>query len=154
MENKVNGAIELCAVRLGQLNNYLGNSSFNRNSCAWMSGLNVIDLARWRELNLTQTFRKLVKELKSEGGLPEAAASRASLLTFQDQIYALDDKWVQSGLGHDYGLDVRKFGNSAVLHYNGNMKPWLELGIPKYRGLWVKFLNREDQFLSECNVNP
>ncbi|KAJ8423951.1 hypothetical protein Cgig2_008819 [Carnegiea gigantea] len=65
--------------------------------------------------------------LKSGGGLPEAAASSATLLTFQDQVYALDHKWVQSGLGHDYGLDIQEIRNSAVLHYNGNMKPWLEL---------------------------
>lgn len=154
MGGKVNGAVELCAVRLGQLNNYLGRSNFDRKSCAWMSGLNILDLARWRELNLTGTFRKLVQELKSGAGLPEVAASSATLLTFQDQVYALDHKWVQSGLGHDYGLDIQEIRNSAVLHYNGNMKPWLELGIPKYRSLWVKFLNREDQFLSECNVIP
>lgn len=154
MGGKVNGAVELCAVRLGQLNNYLGRSNFDRKSCAWMSGLNILDLARWRELNLTGTFRKFVQELKSGAGLPEVAASSATLLTFQDQVYALDHKWVQSGLGHDYGLDIQEIRNSAVLHYNGNMKPWLELGIPKYRSLWVKFLNREDQFLSECNVIP
>lgn len=154
MGGKVNGAVELCAVRLGQLSNYLGRSNFNKNSCAWMSGLNILDLARWRELDLTGTFRKLVQELNSGAGLPEAAASSATLLTFQDQVYALDHKWVQSGLGHDYGLGIQEIRNSAVLHYNGNMKPWLELGIPKYRSLWVKFLNREDQCLSECNVIP
>lgn len=89
-----------------------------------------------------------------EGRLHEAAASRASLLTFQDLVYPLDDTWVLSGLGHEYGLDIHSVKDFAVLHYNGNMKPWLELGIPKYRSLWLKFLNREDQFLSDCNVIP
>lgn len=154
MGSKVNGGVELCAVKLGQLNNYLGRNSFKRNSCAWMSGLNVIDLSRWRELNLTGTFRRLVQELKLEDRQYEAAASSAGLLTFQDLVYALDDMWVLSGLGHDYGLDVQAIRNSAVLHFNGNMKPWLELGIPKYRSFWAKFLNRDDQFLSECNVIP
>lgn len=154
MGKMVNGAAELCAVRLGQLDNYLGKTKFNRNSCAWMSGLNVIDLARWRELNLTGTFRRTVQELTMEGRLQEATASRASLLTFQDLVYALDDKWVLSGLGHNYGLDLQSIKNFVVLHYNGNMKPWLELGIPKYRSSWVKFLNREDPFLNACNVIP
>ncbi|KAK9723809.1 hypothetical protein RND81_05G026900 [Saponaria officinalis] len=154
MGKKVNGAVEMCAVRLGHLNNYLGRNSFNSNSCAWMSGLNVIDLARWRELNLSGTFRKLVHEFETEGTQFEAAASRASLLTFQDLVYALDDSWILSGLGHDYGLGSRAIKNAAALHYNGNMKPWLELGIPKYKSLWAKFLNREDQYLSECNVSP
>lgn len=84
----------------------------------------------------------------------ESIALRASLLTFQDQIYALDSELALSGLGHDYGLDVEAVKKAAVLHYNGNMKPWLELGIPRYRLYWKKYLNQEDRFLSECNVNP
>ncbi|XP_074276966.1 putative galacturonosyltransferase 7 isoform X2 [Silene latifolia] len=154
MERKVNGAVEMCAVRLGQLSNYLGKNNFNSKSCAWMSGLNVIDLARWRELHLTETFRKLVHELEAEGTQYEAAASRASLLTFQDHVHALDDSWVLSGLGHDYELSVQAIKKAKTLHYNGNMKPWLELGIPKYKSLWLRYLNREDLYLSACNVNP
>lgn len=75
------------------------------------------------------------------------------MLTFQDQIYALGNVWALSGMGHDYGLDVHDIKNAAVLHYNGIMKPWLELGIPKYRRYWRSFLNRDDNFLGECNVN-
>ncbi|KAH9604674.1 hypothetical protein KSS87_003825 [Heliosperma pusillum] len=153
MGRNVNGAVEMCTVQLGQLSNYLGRNSFNSSSCVWMSGVNVIDLAKWRELNLTETFRKFVKEFDIEGTHYEAAASRASLLTFQDLVYALDDSWVLSGLGHNYGLGSQAIRNAAVLHYNGNMKPWLEIGIPKYKSFWVKFMNGEDQFLSECNVS-
>lgn len=86
--------------------------------------------------------------------MKEESALLASLLTFQDLIYALDGAWVVSGLGHDYGLDIQGIKKAAVLHYNGNMKPWLDLGIPKYKVYWKKFLNQENQFLSECNVNP
>ncbi|KAL9238851.1 hypothetical protein vseg_013223 [Gypsophila vaccaria] len=154
MGRKVNGAVEMCAVRLGQLSNYLGRNSFNNDSCTWMSGLNVIDLARWRELELSKTFRKLDQVLEAEGREHEATASRASLLTFQDLLYALDDSWVLSGLGHDYDLDGQAIRKAAVLHYNGNMKPWLDLGIRKYKSIWVKFLNREDKLLSKCNVSP
>ncbi|KAL9236074.1 hypothetical protein vseg_010781 [Gypsophila vaccaria] len=154
MGRNVNGAVEICDVRLGQLSKYLGRNRYNSSSCVWRSGLNVINLARWRELNLSETFRKLLHELEVEGTQYEAAASRASLLTFQDLVYDLDDSWVLSGLGHNYDLDVHAINSVAALHYNGNMKPFLELGIPKYQSLWVKFLNREDQFLSECNVSP
>lgn len=153
LEGKVNGAIQHCAVTLGQLNNYLGKSSFNKKSCAWMSGLNVVDLAKWRELDLTGKFRRLVQELNAEGTAFGAVASRASLLTFRDLVYALDGKYVMSGLGHDYGLDLQAIRKAAVLHYNGNMKPWLELRIPRYKGFWAKYIDREDQFLSECNVS-
>ncbi|XP_028763846.1 probable galacturonosyltransferase 7 [Neltuma alba] len=152
MGGKVNGAVPFCSVKLGQLKSYLGEKGFNQNSCAWMSGLNVIDLVRWRELGLTQTYRRLMKELSSREGSMEAIVWRASLLSFEAKVYPLDGSWVLSGLGHDYMLDTQDIKRAAVLHYNGNMKPWLDMGIPKYRSYWKKFLNIEDQFLSECNV--
>ncbi|XP_044473467.1 probable galacturonosyltransferase 7 isoform X2 [Mangifera indica] len=153
MGGKVNGAVQFCSVTLGLLKSYLGEKNFNKNSCAWMSGLNLVDLARWRELDLTKTYRKMAREVSLEEESIEAAALPASLLTFQDLIYALDGVGALSGLGHDYGLDVQTIKQAAVLHYNGNMKPWLELGIPRYKQYWKKFLNPEDQFLSECNVH-
>ncbi|MBA0798283.1 hypothetical protein Gohar_008889 [Gossypium harknessii] len=150
MGGKVTGAIEICSVKMDQLQSYLGEHSFQRHSCSWMSGVNVIDLARWRDLDISETYWKLVKEQVS---MKEGSALLATLLTFQDQIYALDRVWVLSGLGHDYGLDIEGIKKAAVLHYNGNMKPWLDLGIPKYKEYWKKFLNHEDQYLSDCNVN-
>ncbi|KAJ6993208.1 probable galacturonosyltransferase 7 [Populus alba] len=154
MGGKVNGALQLCSVRLGQLRTFLGKGSFDENSCAWMSGLNVIDLARWRELDLTKTYWKLGQEVSKGTGSTEAVALSTSLLTFQDLVYPLDGVWALSGLGHDYGIDVQAIKKAAVLHFNGQMKPWLELGIPKYKQYWKRFLNRDDLFLGECNVNP
>ena len=49
------------------------------------------------------------------------------------------------------GADAIK--NAAVLHYNGNMKPWLDLGIQKYKNYWKKFLTQGERFMDECNVN-
>nr|KYP42392.1 Glycosyltransferase QUASIMODO1 [Cajanus cajan] len=151
--DKVNGAVQFCSVKLGQLRSYLGERGFDHNSCAWMSGLNIIDLVRWRELGLTQTYKKLIKELTMQGGSVKADAWQASLLTFENKIYPLNESWVVSGLGHDYRIDTQPIKTAAVLHYNGKMKPWLDLGIPQYKSYWKKFLNKEDQLLSECNVN-
>ncbi|XP_022855262.1 probable galacturonosyltransferase 7 isoform X3 [Olea europaea var. sylvestris] len=63
MGGKVIGAVQFCAVKLGQLKNYLPRYSFSENSCAWISGVNIIDLSRWREHNLTETFQRLVQEM-------------------------------------------------------------------------------------------
>lgn len=60
MVDKVNGVMLLCTVRLVQLQNYLGQNSFDERSCAGMSGLNTIDLDRWRKLDLTKIFQSLV----------------------------------------------------------------------------------------------
>lgn len=154
MEGKVVGAMQYCKVRLGQLKNYLGESSFDGNSCAWMSGLNIVDLVRWREEDVTGTYRRLLKEQKSMGdALSKTVALRTSLLSLENLVYGLDAKWALSGLGHDYGLDNNSIKRAAVLHYNGNMKPWLDMGIPRYRGYWKKFVSRGDQFLMDCNIN-
>ncbi|KAL0710948.1 hypothetical protein Bca4012_017926 [Brassica carinata] len=153
MEGKVNGAVKACSVRLGQLKSLKGGG-FDTNACLWMSGLNVIDLARWRELGVSETYQKFYKQMSGGGESREAVALQASLLTFQDKVYALDDKWALSGLGYDYYINTQTIKNAATLHFNGNMKPWLELGIPQYKSYWRKHLNREDRFLSDCNVNP
>ncbi|CAI9761920.1 unnamed protein product [Fraxinus pennsylvanica] len=133
MGGKVNGAVQFCAVKLGQLKKYLPRNSISENSCAWMSGVNIIDLSRWREHNLTETFQRLVQEMSTEEGLSETTALSASMLTFQGLVYVLDDSWMLSGLGLNYGHDEEALRTAAVLHFNGNMKPWLELGIPKYK---------------------
>lgn len=155
LEGKVNGALQFCEVRLAQLKNYLGENISDGNSCAWMSGVNIVDLARWRQLDLTGTFHRLLQEHLNRGEESfQAASVRATLLAFQDLVHPLDDTWMLSGLGHDYGLNIEAVKKAGVLHFNGNMKPWIDMGIPKYRGYWKRFLIRENQFLSDCNVNP
>ncbi|CAN8284855.1 unnamed protein product [Cochlearia groenlandica] len=153
LEGKVNGAVMSCFVRLGQIKS-LNRGKFDSNACLWMSGLNVIDLARWRELRVSETYQKFYKEMSNGDDSREAIALQASLLTFQDKVHSLDDEWSLSGLGYDYNIETQSITKAAVLHYNGNMKPWLELGIAKYKSYWRKHLNREDGFLSDCNVNP
>jgi len=77
-----------------------------------------------------------------------------SLLLFQHLLYPLDERLTLSGLGYDYGIKEEVVQSSASLHYNGNMKPWLELGIPDYRKYWKRFLTRDERFMDECNVSP
>lgn len=63
MDGKVNGAVQFCKLSLGQLKHYLGKNSFDGNSCVWMSGLNIIDLVRWREQDVTKTYQRLEQEV-------------------------------------------------------------------------------------------
>ncbi|KAJ0650969.1 putative polygalacturonate 4-alpha-galacturonosyltransferase [Helianthus annuus] len=148
MNEKVIGAVQFCMVKLGAIKDYLGKEKYDANSCTWMSGMNVIDLVRWREKDVTRTYQGLVQRRLTETTLG------ATMLTFQGLLFALDDTWVLSGLGHNYSIPNAAINKAAVLHFNGNMKPWLDLGIPSYKIHWRKFLNKENRFLTDCNVNP
>ncbi|KAK6943274.1 Glycosyl transferase, family 8 [Dillenia turbinata] len=154
MEGKVNGAVEVCPLRLGLLKSYLGDENFEDYSCVWMSGLNIIDLVRWREQDLSSTYQRLSqKQLGSRERVVGPGTLHASLLAFQNLVCPIDGTWALSGLGHDYGVDEQKIKEAAVLHYNGQMKPWLEIGIPRYKSHWKRYLNNDDLYLGQCNVN-
>ncbi|KAK1412481.1 hypothetical protein QVD17_33766 [Tagetes erecta] len=149
MNEKVIGAVHFCAVKFGAIKSYLGKENYDGNSCSWMSGLNIIDLVRWRERDVTRIYQNLAQQR-----LTETTTLGATMLTFKDLLVALDDTWMLSGLGHNYGITNEAINKAAVLHFNGNMKPWLELGISNYKKHWRKFLNPENRFLTDCNVNP
>lgn len=155
LEGKVNGAVKFCEVKLGQLRAYLGRNIYDADSCAWMSGFNILDLEKWREHNVTGLYLQLLQKFQTRSEASwRAAALPISLLAFQNLIHPLDDKWTLSGLGHDFGINAEAISNAVSLHYNGNMKPWLELGILKYKKYWKKFLSKEERFMDECNVSP
>lgn len=63
LEGKVIGATEFCGVKLGQLKSYLSTSGYDVNSCAWMSGLNIIDLDKWREHNITGSYQRFLHQV-------------------------------------------------------------------------------------------
>ncbi|KAK4481244.1 hypothetical protein RD792_012127 [Penstemon davidsonii] len=153
MGGKVNGAVQFCALKLFHLKNYMSSSGIDYNSCAWTSGVNLIDLSRWRTRNLTEKYQRLVQEMSRDDGLSETTTLSASLVTFQGLVYDLEESWILSGLGHNYGMDLEALKTAAVLHFDGSMKPWLDLGIPMYKSFWKKFLNQQNQFLNDCNIN-
>ncbi|AQL06908.1 Probable galacturonosyltransferase 7 isoform 2 [Zea mays] len=156
MGDKVHGAVRFCGLKLGQLRNLLGRTMYDQQSCAWMSGVNVIDLEKWRDHNVTENYLQLLRKFGNNGDEASLRSSALpiSLLLFQHLLYPLDERLTLSGLGYDYGIKEKLVQSSASLHYNGNMKPWLELGIPDYRKYWKRFLTRDERFMDECNVSP
>ncbi|KAH0465696.1 hypothetical protein IEQ34_005799 [Dendrobium chrysotoxum] len=154
MEGKVVGAVESCGMTLDHLKAYMPRNKYDPDSCVWMSGLNVVDLAKWREHNVTGIYNKFIWKMKitSEASW-RASMLPASLLAFQNLVYPLGSSWTLSGLGYDYRISAAAVKDAATLHYNGNMKPWLELGIPIYKRHWKKFLKKGDRFMNDCNVN-
>ncbi|KAG0466435.1 hypothetical protein HPP92_018015 [Vanilla planifolia] len=71
-----------------------------------MSGLNIIDLEKWREHNLTDIYQKLLHKFHNGSESTwRTATLPTSLVTFQGHIFPLDSSLVISGLGHNYGID-------------------------------------------------
>jgi alpha-1,4-galacturonosyltransferase len=77
-----------------------------------------------------------------------------TILALQGQVHMLEDSWMQSGLGHDFAIPDGAIKNAATLHYNGNMKPWLDMGIPEYKDYWRRYVTYTERFMDECNVHP
>ncbi|KAF8707032.1 hypothetical protein HU200_030480 [Digitaria exilis] len=63
MDGKVIGAIQFCGVTLGQLRSYIAEHSFNSDACVWLSGLNVIELEKWRDLRVTSMYDQSLQKL-------------------------------------------------------------------------------------------
>ncbi|CAA7398280.1 unnamed protein product [Spirodela intermedia] len=156
LKGKVIGAVEYCGMRLSHLKGMHGETNYNKDTCVWMSGLNVIDLDKWRELNLTGTYTQLLHEnlnLREKTATSwRDAVLPTAMLTFQGLVHPLNSSWVLSGLGASYEVNTEGVQSAAVLHYNGNMKPWLELGVQNYKTYWKRFLIRGDPFMADCNL--
>ena len=68
MGDKVNGAVEFCGLKLGEMKNVLGKTAYDPKSCAWMSGVNLINLDKWREHNVTENYLLLMKKVSTVPG--------------------------------------------------------------------------------------
>ncbi|KAL9668358.1 hypothetical protein QQ045_002738 [Rhodiola kirilowii] len=65
------------------------------------------------------------------------------LITFYGLTHPLEKSWHVLGLGYNPSIDKSEIEKAAVVHYNGNMKPWLEIAMTKY----IKF---DHPYLRNC----
>ncbi|ONM23083.1 Polygalacturonate 4-alpha-galacturonosyltransferase [Zea mays] len=74
------------------------------------------------------------------------------LLTFYKLTHPLDKSWHVLGLGYNPSVDRSEIDSAAVVHYNGNMKPWLELAMTKYRPYWTRYIKYDHPYIRGCNL--
>lgn len=74
------------------------------------------------------------------------------LITFYNLTYPLDRSWHVLGLGYDPALNETEIEHAAVIHFNGNYKPWLDLAIPKYKKRWSEFVMLDNPYLQRCKL--
>lgn len=75
------------------------------------------------------------------------------LITFYGLTHPLEKSWHVLGLGYNPSVDRSEIENAAVIHYNGNMKPWLELAMTKYRSYWSKYIKYDHPYIRNCKLS-
>ncbi|XP_020259014.1 probable galacturonosyltransferase 6, partial [Asparagus officinalis] len=160
MKGKVLGVVETCGKgdashRLDMLVDFseptIANN-FDAEACLWAFGMNIFDLHEWRRRGLTRVYNKWLQLVRKEQSW-KAGSLPLGQLTFYNHTLAFDRRWHLVGLGQDSGIDGKEIERAAVIHYNGYMKPWLEIGIQRFRGYWNNFLNYDQPYLQQCNIH-
>lgn len=151
----VNGAVETCLESFHRYYKYLNfsnpiiSSNIDPQACGWAFGMNIFDLVAWRKANVTGRYRFWL-EMNSDQTIWRSGTLPAGLLAFYGLTEPLDRRWHVLGLGHDVNIDTRLIESAAVIHFNGNLKPWLEIGLSMYKPMWERYLNRSHPYLQEC----
>lgn len=159
LKGNVNGAVETCGESFHRFDRYLNFSNplisknFDAHACGWAYGMNIFDLKEWKKQNITEVYHGWQK-LNHDRQLWKLGTLPPGLITFWKRTYPLDRSWHVLGLGYNPSVNQKQIDRAAVIHYNGNMKPWLEIGIPKYRNYWAKFVDYDQMYMRECNINP
>ncbi|GJR74290.1 probable galacturonosyltransferase 4 [Tanacetum coccineum] len=159
LKGKVNGAVETCGENFHRFDRYLNFSNpiiaknFDPRACGWAYGMNVFDLEEWKKQNITDVYHSW-QNLNHERQLWKLGTLPPGLITFWKRVYPLDRSWHVLGLGYNPSVGQREIERAAVIHYNGNLKPWLEIGIPKFRGYWNKYVDYDQAYMRDCNMSP
>ncbi|XP_074280391.1 putative galacturonosyltransferase 4 [Silene latifolia] len=159
LKGNVNGAVENCGETFHRFDRYLNFSNplisktFDPHACGWAYGMNIFDLEEWKRQNITEVYHTWQK-LNHDRQLWKLGTLPPGLITFWKRTHPLDRSWHVLGLGYNPNVNSRDIEKAAVIHYNGNMKPWLEIAISKFRHYWSKYVDYDHLYLRECNINP
>ncbi|XP_020593194.1 probable galacturonosyltransferase 10 [Phalaenopsis equestris] len=157
LSGNVMGAVETCMETFHRFHKYLNFShpliraNFDPDACGWAFGMNVIDLMEWRRRNVTGIYHYW-QERNADHTLWKLGTLPPGLLSFYGLVQTLDPKWHVLGLGYT-NVHPSLITEGAVLHYNGNMKPWLKIGMEKYKGLWDMYVDYSHPLLQHCFVH-
>ncbi|KAG8043200.1 hypothetical protein GUJ93_ZPchr0119g33229 [Zizania palustris] len=154
LNGNVMGAVETCMETFHRFHKYLNHSHplirahFDPDACGWAFGMNVLDLVEWRKKNVTGIYHYW-QERNADHTLWKLGSLPPGLLAFYGLVEALDPRWHVLGLGYTT-VDMAAIKEGAVLHYNGNMKPWLKIGMEKYKGFWDNYVDYSHPLLQRC----
>ncbi|GAB4828019.1 Probable galacturonosyltransferase 9 [Ancistrocladus abbreviatus] len=156
LDGKVNGAVETCFGSFHRYAQYLNFShplikeKFNPRACAWAYGMNIFDLDAWRREKCTEEYHYW-QNLNEDRTLWKLGTLPPGLITFYATTKPLDKSWHVLGLGYNPSVSMDVINNAAVVHFNGNMKPWLDIALNQYKELWTKYVESDMEFVQMCN---
>ncbi|XP_027108194.2 polygalacturonate 4-alpha-galacturonosyltransferase-like [Coffea arabica] len=157
LRGKVNGAVETCGESFHRFDKYLNFSNphiarnFDPNACGWAYGMNIFDLKEWKKKDITGIYHKW-QNMNEDRVLWKLGTLPPGLITFYGLTHPLEKSWHVLGLGYNPSVDRSEIDGAAVIHYNGNMKPWLELAMTKYRSYWTKYIMFDHPYLRNCKL--
>ncbi|RID40422.1 hypothetical protein BRARA_J00466 [Brassica rapa] len=161
MKGKVVGAVETCKEgepSFHSMSTFINFSDawvsgkFSPKACTWAFGMNLVDLEEWRRRKLTSTYIKYFN-MGTKRPLWKAGSLPIGWLTFYRQTIPLDKRWHVMGLGRESGIKTVDIEQAAVIHYDGIMKPWLDIGIDKYKRYWNRHVPFYHSYLQQCNIH-
>ncbi|XP_033137783.1 probable galacturonosyltransferase 6 [Brassica rapa] len=161
MKGKVVGAVETCKEgepSFHSMSTFINFSDawvsgkFSPKTCTWAFGMNLVDLEEWRRRKLTSTYIKYFN-MGTKRPLWKAGSLPIGWLTFYRQTIPLDKRWHVMGLGRESGIKTVDIEQAAVIHYDGIMKPWLDIGIDKYKRYWNRHVPFYHSYLQQCNIH-
>ncbi|OAY78616.1 Galacturonosyltransferase 8 [Ananas comosus] len=156
MDGKVNGAVETCFGSFHRYAQYMNFSHplikerFNPNACGWAYGMNFFDLDAWSREKCTEQYHYW-QNLNENRTLWKLGTLPPGLITFYSTTKPLDKSWHVLGLGYNPSISMEEIKNAAVVHFNGNMKPWLDIAMNQFRHLWTKHVDYGNEFIRQCN---
>ncbi|WOL03157.1 putative galacturonosyltransferase 11 [Canna indica] len=155
LHGNVIGAVETCLEAFHRLYKYVNfsnpiiSSKFDPQACGWAFGMNIFDLVAWKKADLTTKYHYW-QEQNGDQMLWKTGTLAPGLLTFYGLMEPLDRRWHVLGLGYDSDIDDRLIQSAAVVHFNGNMKPWLKLAISRYKHLWEQYIDFSHPLIKDC----
>lgn len=158
LHGKVNGAVETCGESFHRFDKYLNFSNphiaknFDPNACGWAYGMNMFDLKEWKKKDITGIYHKW-QNMNEDRVLWKLGTLPPGLITFYGLTHPLEKSWHVLGLGYNPSIDKTDIENAAVIHYNGNMKPWLELAMTKYKPYWTKYIKYDHPYVRNCKLS-
>ncbi|KAL3649290.1 Galacturonosyltransferase 8 [Castilleja foliolosa] len=156
MDGKVNGAVETCFGSFHRYAQYMNFSHplikarFSPKACAWAYGMNFFDLDAWRREKCTEEYHYW-QNLNENRTLWKLGTLPPGLITYYSTTKPLDKSWHVLGLGYNPSISMAEINNAAVIHFNGNMKPWLDIAISQFRPIWTKYVDFENEYVQTCN---